>query len=101
MSKSARTSKDNGKRFKVCIDRILPRDLKAPQRTIKTSRGPTRAIAPIGKTWMNGSVLKVKFMEGTPNQRAIVREQAGWWAKVANLTFEFTDSNNAEIRITF
>ena len=65
------------------------------------SRGRERAISPIGKTWMNGSTLKVRFMGGTMAEQATAREQAGWWAAVANLKFEFTNASNADIRIAF
>ncbi len=47
-------------RPKVCIDRVLPTEFMRPQRTMRT-RGGERAIAPIGKTWMNGSTLRVRF----------------------------------------
>ncbi|MCC6535082.1 MAG: pre-peptidase C-terminal domain-containing protein [Burkholderiales bacterium] len=87
-------------RAKVCLDRVLPRDLMRLQPTARKG-GRVRAIAPIGKTWMNGSTLRVKFLGGSAAQRAKVREQAGWWADHANLTFEFDDSANAEIRIAF
>ncbi len=87
-------------RPKICIDRILPRDLMRLQPTIR-SRGRDRAVAPIGKTWMNGSTLQVRFIEGTATQKATVREQAGWWTQHANLTFDFNDAPGAEIRITF
>jgi hypothetical protein len=63
--------------------------------------GRTRAIAPIGKTWPNGSTLRVRFISGTSEQKKIVREQAGWWTNHANLTFDFKDAPNAEIRISF
>ncbi len=52
-------------RPKVCIDRILPRDLMRLQPTTRGREGRTRAISPIGKTWMNGSTLRVRFMGGT------------------------------------
>ena len=65
------------------------------------SRGRERAISPIGKAWMNGSTLKVRFMGGTTAEQATAREQAGWWAAVANLTFEFNNAGNADIRIAF
>jgi hypothetical protein len=58
-------------------------------------------VAPIGKTWMNGSTLRVRFTGGTPNEQATAREQAGWWGAVANLKFDFNDASNAEIRIAF
>ncbi|MCP9450220.1 MAG: M12 family metallopeptidase [Nitrospira sp.] len=88
-------------RPKVCIDRILPRDLMRFQMTKPTKSGIRRAIAPIGKTWMNGSTLRVRFMGGTPTEQAVAKEQAGWWAAVANLKFEFNNAPNAEIRIAF
>ena len=65
------------------------------------SRGRERAISPIGKTWMNGSTLKVRYMGGTTAEQATAREQAGWWAAVANLKFEFNNAANADIRIAF
>ncbi len=87
-------------RPKVCFDRILPRDLMRMQATTSAA-GRTRAIAPIGKTWMNGSTLHVRFVGGSPEQQARVREQAGWWSAHANLKFEFDNAPNAEIRIGF
>ena len=88
-------------RTKICIDRVLPRNLMRLQ---PTRRGPdrvVRAINPIGTTWMNGSTLSVRFIGGTSAQRAIAREQAGWWSQVANLKFQFNDAPNADIRIAF
>lgn len=92
------------KRPKVCIDRVLPRDLLRMHRTVRGGPGrggATRAIAPIGKTWMNGSTLRVRFMAGSASEKAVAREQAGWWSKVANIRFDFNDAPDAEIRITF
>jgi hypothetical protein len=88
-------------RPRVCIDRILPRELMRPQTVRSVRGGRTRAISPIGKTWMNGSTLKVRFIGGSAAQRAKVREQAGWWSAVANLHFDFDDAPNADIRIAF
>jgi hypothetical protein len=87
-------------RAKVCIDRVLPMEVMRPQRTMRT-RGGERAISPIGKTWMNGSTLRVRFLGGSDTQQATVREQAGWWSRACNLKFDFTNSPNAEIRISF
>lgn len=85
----------------VCIDRVLPRDLMRLQPTVATRGGRSRAIAPIGKTWMNGSTLHVRFMGGTPQQQAIAREQALWWTAHANLVFVFDNAPDADIRISF
>ena len=84
----------------VCFDRILPRELLRRQPTV-TRGGRLRGISPLGKTWMNGSTLRVRFLGGTAAQRAKAREQAGWWEAVANLKFEFNDAPDAEIRISF
>ena len=88
-------------RPKVCIDRVLPRELMRLQRTTRGTQGRTRAISPIGKTWMNGSTLRVRFIDGTAAQQKIARDQAGWWSQVANLKFDFNNASNAEIRIKF
>src|SRR4051812_1948479 len=86
---------------RVCIDRILPNELMRLQRTTKGPKGRVRAISPIGKAWMNGSTLRVKFMSGSAAQQAKAREQAGWWSQSANLKFDFNNAPNAEIRIAF
>lgn len=87
-------------RIKICTDRVLPQQVMQPQRTMK-SRGRERAISPIGKAWMNGSTLKVRFMGGSAAEQAVAKEQAGWWAAVANIKFEFDNAPSADIRIAF
>jgi len=87
-------------RPKVCIDRVLPTAASRPQRTMRVG-GRTRAISPIGKTWMNGSKLRVRFLAGTSTEQQLVRKQAGWWTEHANLTFDFGSTPDAEIRIAF
>lgn len=87
-------------RPKVCFDRVLPRDLMKFQTTARRG-GRLRAISPIGKTWMNGSTLQVRFVGGSAAQRSLVQQQAGWWTQHANLQFAFNDAPGAEIRITF
>ena len=85
----------------VCFDRILPRELFRPQATRPGRPGRVRAISPIGKAWMNGSTLHVRFIGGTAAQRAKAQEQAGWWTAVANLNLVFDNTPGAEIRISF
>jgi hypothetical protein len=85
----------------ICFDRILPQELFRPQATIRLRSGRTRGISPIGKTWMNGSVLHVRFLGGRSGQQDIAREQAGWWTAVANLQIVFDDAPDADIRIAF
>ncbi|MBT9487873.1 MAG: peptidase [Rubrivivax sp.] len=85
----------------VCFDRILPRELFRPQATRPGRPGRVRAISPIGKAWMNGSTLHVRFIGGSAAQRAKAQEQAGWWTAVANLSLVFDNTPGAEIRISF
>lgn len=85
----------------VCFDRILPRELFRPQAVQPGRPGRTRAISPIGKTWMNGSTLHVRFLGGSAVQRAKAMEQAKWWTDVCNLNIVFDGAPNAEIRISF
>ena len=75
---------------KICFDKVLPRDLNRPQRTMRI-RDRQRAIILFRKLWVNGSNLRVRFMSGTPEQQAIAKEQAMWWTEHANLTFEFNN----------
>ena len=85
---------------KICFDRILPRDLNRPRRALAIG-DRARAIIVIRKLWPNGSTLRVRFMEGTSDQQALAKEQAGRWTNHANLKFEFNNAPDAEIRITF
>jgi hypothetical protein len=85
---------------KMCFDRLLPADLHQPMRTVMV-RGRERAITPIGKQWINGSTLRIRFMAGTAAQKDMVKAIAPEWTRFANLDFEFTDDPRAEIRVTF
>lgn len=85
---------------RVCIDRLLPAERMRFQATVRRG-GTVRAIMPIGKLWMNGSTLRVRFIGGSAAQRATAREQALWWTVHANLTFVFGDAPDAEIRVGF
>ena len=88
------------KRVKVCIERVLPADQMRFQSTVRRGGG-LRAIIPIGKLWMNGSTLRVRFIGGTAAQKKKATEQALWWTQFANLKFDFNDAPDAEIRVTF
>lgn len=89
--------------IKICHDRLLPREqaLMLPQQTISMGTEKTRAVFVFRKMWVNGSKLRVRFMGGNPAQQTLVKEQAKWWTQHANLTFDFNNAPDAEIRITF
>jgi len=85
---------------RICYDRILPSELNRPMRMMMIG-GRLEAVLEFRKLWINGSVLSVRFMEGTDDQRDQVMQQAKLWTEHANLTFEFGDKPDADIRITF
>ncbi len=97
-------------KLKICFDKILPKDLNRPRGGIiippsagdhSRSEHPTRMALEKKKLWVNGSVLRVKFMEGTSAQHDIVKQFAPEWSEYGNIKLEFNDSPEAEIRIAF
>jgi hypothetical protein len=99
------TPSPTGSRPQVCIDRLLPRDMFQHQEVVEqpVDGGPPtfKAIAVRFKAWPNGKHLRVQFLGGTPAQRAKAQEQALWWTQFANLTFEFGNDPQSEIRVAF
>ncbi len=86
---------------KMCFDKILPRDLYRPNRTMMQASGRARAIAIRDKRWVNGTTIRIAFLQGTQNQINMVKDIAPQWTRHANLRFEFTDGLDAEIRVAF
>ncbi|KAM5531017.1 hypothetical protein V8D89_015344 [Ganoderma adspersum] len=63
-------------------------------------RGETLSLVlPRGLKWQNARVLRVKILNGTDRIKAKIRQYANVWTEHANITFQFVDSGNAEIRI--
>lgn len=85
----------------MCFDKVLPWEMNMAQRTILTRDGRSRAVAPKQKKWANGSLLRIKFLGGSADDRRLVEKHAPEWTDHANLQFEFTDLPNADIRISF
>lgn len=85
----------------ICFDRLLPKNLNRHQLVRAMPGGAQRAISLIGKQWVNGSKLRIRFLDGDQSQRDMVQEFAPEWTKYANLDFEFTDDPRSEIRVSF
>lgn len=83
--------------MKICFDRLLPQNRLKPLYTF----GPSRLVAPLGKQWVNGSTLQVRFIGGNATQHAVVKKEAAWWEEYANIKFVFNDAPDADIRISF
>ncbi|EJL65244.1 M12 family metallopeptidase [Flavobacterium sp. CF136] len=54
-----------------------------------------------GKLWANGRELKIKFLGGNDTLRSRVIFFARQWEEFANIKFNFIESGDAEIRISF
>lgn len=85
----------------LCFDKVLPWNLTKPHRMRMTGSGKASAISPIGKQWVNGSTLRIRFLGGTAADHKLVKKHAPKWTDHANLEFEFTSDPTAEIRISF
>lgn len=86
---------------KMCFDRILPGNLGKIYKVRSMVDGRSRAVSLIGKQWVNGTTITIRFMDGTEEQKAMVRQFAPQWTEHANLHFVFTEDPTAVIRITF
>lgn len=86
---------------KMCFDRILPNHMFQVREIRRLDNVNDRAVSLIGKQWPNGSTLSIRFMDGSDEQKALVRQHAPEWTRHANLNFEFTDDPTALIRVTF
>lgn len=54
-----------------------------------------------GKKWINGRRLKVRFLDGNAGLQERVVAEAQKWSQYANVTFDFGNHADAEIRIAF
>lgn len=88
---------------KVCFDRILPNEVYRPHpgRMLMLPGGPARAAFEIAKLWQNQTTLHIRFLNGSAQQKQIVRQFAPQWTEHANLTFVLDDAPTAQIRIAF
>jgi hypothetical protein len=84
---------------RICFDRILPRDLR--RFSNPHTPGVFRMAVVRNKKWLNGSTLRVAFLEGTSQQHQKVKDFAPEWCQHANLNFNFVSAHDAEIRIAF
>jgi serralysin len=103
----------------VCVDKELPVELQvdAAERAVVENPSnvpvfrhrPGLGVAPsplsmaliTGKKWKNGRTLHARFLGGSPDVQAKVRQFAVQWCDFANLGIIFDDNSNPEIRIAF
>jgi len=95
------------KRSRVCIDRVIPLELRQKARDAAARVNPANRTSPFEATalatnlWAPGSTLKICFLGGHPIVQNRVKEHAYEWTKHANIHFDFGDHEEAQIRIAF
>jgi hypothetical protein len=109
--------------MRLCVDRVLPLEHKvaAMERAIsinpendplpilrKARLPPGATLQPMkmallsGKKWKtNGQTLRVRFLDGSPTQRAKTQEKAQEWTSFENVRFDWNGGADAELRISF
>lgn len=60
-----------------------------------------KAALLLSSKWDVGSVITIRFLDGTPELQARVQAVAEEWTKLANLTLDFRNSGPTDIRIAF
>lgn len=105
--------------IKACVDRILPETLlirafkraieenpvNAPISGMRSGVGlqllrPWLALS-TSRLWEDGRTLRVRFLDGDWAVQERVEDVAQEWSLYANITFDFGNDPDAEIRITF
>jgi serralysin len=77
------------KKIHACVDYPVGKSL------------PDYGAMPMALKWPNGSTLRVLFLDGDPAVHAKVAQFAVEWSDYANITFNFNNDLDAEIRISF
>jgi hypothetical protein len=106
------------RKIKVCVDRVLPRDLRVASAERSVGENPANApvyrpgfgVAPptplelagvTGKLWPKGRTLRVRFLDGVDQVQVKVIEAAKKWMEFADIVFEFGSAADAELRVSF
>ena len=64
--------------------------------------GDTRAALVKNSKWTPGETISISFIDGTPEQQALVKKFAvGWIEGLANLNFSWMNPPDTDIRISF
>lgn len=69
---------------------------------VKRSEGiRTRGIVQTTNLWYQNATIRIKFINGRPEQHDLVKQYANEWQQHIGLTFKYVDSGDAEVRISF
>ena len=112
------TTIDESAPVRICFERIIPDELDPEAHVRRSLRGAMLSASPktlsvdgviaaarmavvLSKKWAAGSVLRCRFLDGSPVMRKKVKAIALEWEKTVNLKLKFVSNGPAEIRISF
>jgi hypothetical protein len=117
---SERTSEPDLSTINMCIDALLPAEKQAEAAQAAIAENPANVPVVhyrpgvgvgdvpvdelallVAKQWQNGRTLRVRFLDGDPVIQQRLQPFAHEWSKHANITLDFGDDPDAEIRISF
>ena len=104
--------------MRICFERIIPDELDPELNARRSLRsalvdasskplsdeeamGKARMAVRLTKRWAPGTVLRCRFLDGSPTMRKKVKAIALQWEKTVNVKLKFVTSGAAEIRISF
>lgn len=56
---------------------------------------------PKSKYWANGATVRIRFLDGDAKSQEEVKRVVREWANYVNLTFEFLQAGDSEVRVSF
>lgn len=59
------------------------------------------AVGEFDKFWNSGQVIKIRFLNGTDEQRNKVRNFAAEWSNICNIIFKYVTEGESHVRISF
>lgn len=90
------------KKLRLCIDRFIEKPFpytKNGREALSSTNKLAKAFLLTAKRWPTNK-LRIQFLEGSYEQKDLVRQYANDWTKISNLQLKF-DESEPHIRITF
>ena len=89
----------------LIIADMQPRSLTPPENVrLEEARkaSPEKFRGPTSKLWPNGSTLRIKFLDGTSEQKDKFEKALAEWLRYANLRVQYVDSKeDAPVKVSF
>jgi exonuclease VII small subunit len=85
----------------IQVRSLRPSERARLDRIRKTAPEKFRNDPAVSRLWPNGATLRVRFLDGTSEQKETFRKALDEWLRYANLHVEYTESATADVRVSF